>query len=347
MDEIIKNPNNALSAPEEQHHVLKLGQATEGIDFKGVLARLVQYADMGRILSGIEKASQYVVEVPLQHEAAFRKGLLEINQNKHTGKLYPTLVKRLANGKKEFVDNLPIRQQDFIQGNPMYELASGMQTMYLQQQLAQLTQLVKDTFEAVQRIERGQTNDRVGLLRSGYEGVQLALTHEGKQRQREIELAREQIREAKGRIGEELNSRIENFKSISPYPVARIFRQVFDDGYLDNADQEYNTIQKYYALYLYATQMLASSYTLYYDAVAAEKTYDLSAEFIRSLDFSKVASIRHIHPNAIAEDLFFLNAEQYLLAEKAVCLEQVRAYECIEVNVSGTELLEAMHRDTE
>lgn len=347
MDEMIPHLEEELIIPKKQTKALSIDHLMEGADFRGVMAKLVQFVDMAHIASSIQKGAQYVVEVPLQYQGALNQGLLEINKNSKTGTLWPTLVRRLESGKKEFVDNLPIRQEAFAKGNPFHELSTGMQNIYLQQQLAQVTQLVKDTFEAVQRIEKGQTNDRVGLLRSGYEGVQIALTHDGEQRQREIEHARDQIREAKGRIGEELKSRIEDFKQVSPFPIARIIKQVFDDGHLDKANSEYNTIQKYYALYLYATKMLASTYTLYHDFAAAKMTYDLSADFIRGLDYSKVASIRHIHPNAEDGDFFFLKAEQYLMVEKAVCLEQINAYDYIELNVSGSELLEVIQNDGE
>ena len=90
-------------------------------------------------------------------------------------------------------NNLPIHEEKILQGNPMHEISTGMQMMHLQQQVAELTQLVKDAYEAILLIDEELKADKIGLLNAGYEGIQHALQHEGEQQLHELIVAQAQL----------------------------------------------------------------------------------------------------------------------------------------------------------
>ena len=341
-NELINPSNEKTNLPAETDKVLTIDSKSRTSDYRNSLIRLVQYADMTNIVSSIQRTSQYVVDVPLQFQEAFNKGIIEINQNAKNGKLWPTLVRKLDNGKKEFVANLPIHQESMVQGNPMHELSTGIQMMQLQQQLADLTQLVKDVYEAVIRVEEGQRDDRVGLLKSGYEGVQHALLHDGDQRQAELIEARGQIREAKNQIGEVLKSRLAAFKPVHKNQIVRFGILMFDTQYDAKKDAEYHRIQDYFELYLRAVQLHAASFAAVNDTKLAEEIYSEAREFIASLDFSKLATIRNIHKNTPESDYFFPTALTTIEAEKAICLDEAKPYDYVEFSFTGDELLEVI-----
>lgn len=339
-NEIINAPDNELNLPSENDKVLNINSNDTRIDFRNVLASLIHIADISNILRSIKTATQYIVDVPVEYQDALKDNLVQINQNSKNKKMWPTLVRVTSDNKKEFVANLPIHEEELVQGNPMHEISTGMQMMNLQQQIAELTQLVKDAYEAVLRIEEGQKDDRVGLLKSGYEGVQHALQHEGVQQLNELIAAQAQLREAKNRIGEVLKSRLDAFSPVEKNQLLRIGIMVFDQNYNQKKDADYHRIQDYFYLYLRAVQLHAASFTVVGDTKVAEQIYNDAKDFIRSLSFSSIESIRYIHQDVPDSDFFFPNVVEKIEQEKQLCLEEAKPYDFVEISFTGEELLE-------
>lgn len=339
-NEIINAPDNELNLPSENDKVLNINSNDTRIDFRNVLASLIHIVDMSKIISSIETATQYVVDVPVQYQEDLKNNLLEINQNSKTKVMWPTIVKRLKNNKKEFVDNLPIHEEKILQGNPMHEISTGMQMMHLQQQVAELTQLVKDAYEAILLIDEELKADKIGLLNAGYEGIQHALQHEGEQQLHELIVAQAQLREAKNRIGEVLKTRIDAFSPVEKNQLFRIGLMVFDKNYNQKKDDAYHKIQDYFYLYLRAVQLHAASFTLVGDTKVAEQIYNDAKDFIRSLNLSSIESIRYIHQNVPDSDFFFPNVVEKIEQEKQLCLEEAKPYDFVEISFTGEELLE-------
>jgi hypothetical protein len=85
-DELIEQPSGDLTERElPEGKLLRIAKIREGVDFKGILAQLSQYASIGNVLTHIEKVKKYVVQVPLQYQKALDEGLNFINQNQTTG----------------------------------------------------------------------------------------------------------------------------------------------------------------------------------------------------------------------------------------------------------------------
>ena len=83
--------------------VLKVTPGTEGFDINGMLAKLMQYANMADALSHVERTLEYVVQIPIKHREAFDAGEVFLNQNTKTGVMWPTLYETLENGKRKFL----------------------------------------------------------------------------------------------------------------------------------------------------------------------------------------------------------------------------------------------------
>lgn len=113
---IIPQKDGAIVPTEGK--VLSVTSKTKGIDTNGLLEKLLQYANIGDALTHIESRMEYIVQIPLKHKKAFEAGELIINENSKTGVMWPTLYRTLDNGKRQFVDNLPIKQEEILRGNP-------------------------------------------------------------------------------------------------------------------------------------------------------------------------------------------------------------------------------------
>ena len=134
-DDVITQTNS--SSNEDYEKILYVSSETKGNEMNGLLAALIQYTNIGNALSNIERTAEYVVQIPLKYRKAFEEGKLFLNQNSKTAVTWPTLYKRLENGKRQFVDNLPIKQQEMVYGNPFERIAVSYHNLYMQQQIKQ------------------------------------------------------------------------------------------------------------------------------------------------------------------------------------------------------------------
>jgi len=155
--------------------VLNVTSETKGIDINSLLTQLFRYANIGDTLAHVEKRLEYVVQIPLKYKEAFDAGELFINENSKTGVMWPTLYKILDNGKRQFVDNLPIKQEEILRGNPFQRIEQSYHNIYLQQQINELAEIMNQTYHVVEHIEQGQKDDRIGLLLAGRDQIMLSI----------------------------------------------------------------------------------------------------------------------------------------------------------------------------
>lgn len=227
--------------------VLHITPVTKDFDFQTLLGQVVQYVNMGDILAEIKAGTQYVVQIPAQFQAAYESGELFIMQNQKSGKTWPTLMRIAEDGRQQVVTPLPITEQAIVQGNPIQELASSQHNLLMQQQMARLSDMIETTYRAVERIEHGQMDDRIGLLEAGKNGLILAMTlPEGDERNRQIDSSRQNLLVAQAQIGETLKRRAREFEALPKSGAMRFAREVAHTGYLAEKRREVQEMQEYY-----------------------------------------------------------------------------------------------------
>lgn len=338
--------NNTEIVPQEEGTVVSIdGKAldfstdTKRRDASGIISKLVQFASIGNTIANIDKRVEYVVQIPLKHKEAFEAGELLINKNAKSGVMWPTLYKTLDNGKRQFVDNLPIKQEEILHGNPFQSIAQSYHSLYLQQQINELAEMINKTYKVVERIEQGQKDDRIGILLAGRDQIILSLNLNPNERQTAIQLGRNQILTAQKQLLQTFKRRISLFEALPESSFKRFWLELKHSGTLQERDRDFEEIQEYYSLYLQATQMLATSYTICGQVDEAEKVFQIAEQDMAEIDFDAVKTLRFIHKKN--DDMLYYHAKDYISVEKDICLEDAKEYEYITFNVSGEELLEA------
>lgn len=328
---------------EEGHKILKIHESMVDIDFQGIVARAVQWADIGRVAGNIEKKIEYVVKIPAKYQKQFETGEYFINKNSTTGIEWPTLMKKADNGRYQFVDNLPVEQQQFVQGNPFRDICQNYHNMYMQQQMAQIAEAIAEMQGVVKLIAQGQQDDRIALIEAGREEIMLALTLKDEESKRtHIETGRSNLIIGQVQLGKALERRITAFKAIPSNRVLRFCKSVLDNNYLNKMDDAYEEIDQCYDLYHKATNMLAMSWGLTGELDALQRTYEDSITFVRGLNLSKIKTIEYAHEGADLSELFYKSAISKMKKEKQICLELAENYEYISLEVSGDKLLEVI-----
>ena len=339
--------NSELSTEAQQENTLFKGKAlhitpeTENIDFSALLGRLVQYVNMGDIVSKIQTGSRYVVQIPAEYQAAFDAGELSMMKNKATGKMWPNLVEIAENGKNKIVTPLSIAEQKFIQGNPVQDLANSYHNFLMQKQMQEISAKLDTILEAAARIEEGQMNDRLADFDAGRNKLIFALFIQNEEeRIKQIRAGRDTLINAQAKVGRALQSMADRFEPVPKDEKNLYACEVMKGGYLRNKDREFHLMQEYYDYYLKTTKLIAISFAMCDEPDAAEQTYQMAEDFLSGVNFSAVQTIKHMHKGV--SGLFCSSPVKYLSIEKMIFLDEARNYDYVAIEVSGAELQEVL-----
>lgn len=322
--------------------VLKVTSGTDGFDINGMLSKLMQYVNMTDALSHVERTLEYVVQIPIKHREAFDAGEVFLNQNTKTGVMWPTLYETLENGKRKFVDNLPIKQEEIIHGNPFESIAVNYHNLYMQQQIAELADTLKKTYQAVRRIEQGQMDDRIGLLMAGRDQIRFSINALPEEQVAAMAQGRGNLLVAQKQLLQTFRSRVNAFDPLPESRFSRFWMELKHTGALRRRDQDFSEIQKYYALYLQATQMVATSYAICGQRDAAEQVFLEAEQEMEKIDFRALQTLHYIDKKDT--DMFYYHAVDYITIEREICLEDAQKYDAINLQVSGEKILEVFER---
>lgn len=323
--------------------VLRVTSETEGFDINGMIDKLMQYVNMADALSHVERTLEYVVQIPIKHREAFDAGEVFLNQNTKTGVMWPTLYETLENGKRKFVDNLPIKQEEIIHGNPFESMAVSHHNLYMQQQIAELADALYETYQAMRRIEQGQMDDRIGLLMAGRDQIRYSLNASPEERIAAMAQGRGNLLVAQKQLLQTFKSRVSGFEPLPESSLSRFWLELTHAGSLRLRDQEFMEIQKYYELYLQATQMVAASYAICGQMDAVEQVFLEAEQEMKEIDFGALQTLRYIHKKNT--EMFYYHAAEYIATEREICLEDALEYDAISLSISGEKILEVFEYD--
>lgn len=326
---------------EKEKKTFEVSEDTEGISFGNVISDLMQYAYLREAREQIRKTSEYVVEIPEHLKAAFEAGQYRLNRNEETGETWPALYRIGEDGRRKFVANLPVKKKEFIEGSALQQNILCYKNFLLQKQIYHLTELTERIYQVVKEIEKGQMDDRIGLLMAGKDQLALAQSREisAEEKKIAVALARNQIITAQKQILQTFKTKMSSFKAVPESVLVRLLRLSGMKDY----EEKYDIIKDYYILYFRATQLLAMSYVMTGDSQSAELVFDLAEKEMRSIDFTALKTMQRIYPHSSAN--ICNHAADYIAAEKKACLLPEQDYNCIAIRVSGEKLLEEIENE--
>lgn len=126
----------------------------------------------------------------------------------------------------------------------------------------------------------------------------LALMDEGSDRAIAIAHGKQQISVAQRQILQTFKTRVSGFVLVLESEWGHFWKLIMHSDFLKDRDREYGELQEYYSLYLQSTQMLAASYAIFGKIDKAEYVYNSAINELKSVDCSKVQSIKNIHSEA-------------------------------------------------
>ena len=212
--------------------------------------------------------------------------------------------------------------------------------IYMQQQMNKLISIAEDIFETVKDIEHGQMDDRIAMIETGKQQMSLALTQKDEQsRSTAIQIALGNITVGQKQVYETLKRKVNEFKPIPKSEFAQFLKETMHHGYLSKMDDKYNEIVEYYQLYLDSTKLLAAAYAIYGDLQNADRVFEMAGNRIEEINFKKVQTIECRHSDV---EQLYKNSSDYLIAEKEICLQEAKEYDCLSIKMTKEDLLEAI-----
>lgn len=350
-EELVEVKNKIIETSEEITPVVQFKEWVVDSDlphipFRQLVNKALQDVNLASVISKIEKGTEYVVKVPLEFKKAYDEGKVFVAQNSETGILRPILAKYNDKGKYEFVSPMEMVERTTTQGgNALQGVADRYQNMAIQQQIAQLSELMEQTHEVVRRIEQGQYDDRIGLLNAGRNQILLALSDPEHIDMDELKAGRNNLQLGCAQIIETVHRRSNEFPKISKSRVMRDLKLFAKNNYYSSLDEEYGKIEDCFGFFLQGTKMLAASYAICGETKKAKLVFDQAKDKVAQIDFDKVERIGLIHPNET--DWISNEAPLYLESGKTECLEEARKYDMLTLKVSGEMLLEAFENGRE
>ena len=310
------------------------------ISFSKLINQVLQTVNLRDKIAKIKKGTEYVVQVPLKFKEAVQSGELFIVQNQKTGELRPQLARIGKNGRHEFVAPLEMIKKEVVQGNPLQSIADGYHNIALQKQLAQLSVLMEETNQVVQRIEQGQHDDRLGLLMAGRNEIVLALKDINSINEAELNSGRNNLQVGCAQVLQTVIRRTSEFPKIPKSRLVRDLKEFRRKGYFRSLDEKYNQIQDCFEFYLQGVKMIAGSYAVCGELDKANMVFDQAKLAIQQIDFSKVSRMALLHPKE--EEWIWKDTAKFIEFEHIRCLEEAKHFDMLTLKVSGEQLLEAL-----
>ena len=314
----------------------------ESPDYSRWLSDVAGSFRFASILSQIKTESKFVVQIPEQFQIDFQTGKLHLTQNSRTGKLWPSLYRLLPDGRHEFVANLPVVEETYVQGNPLQDITVNFQTMMLQRQLSAINKQLNSIDKTVNRIEQGQYDDRIAELKSGFEALEFALENRDENaRKQELIIAQRDIRTAQNKFLQTIKSLLNNYEPIPENRLAFLWKNRKQE-YYDQHLKEYLIIQDYWFYYVDATKLLAGSYEITGDKERSQKVIDNALNDIAKLNFDNISTFSFFNPD---RKYFFDKPAKKMENESRIFLQSIPKSDCLRIELSGDKLLKEINHE--
>lgn len=325
--------------------VIKADDSKLEIPYQDILNKVLYFIDVSEIVNNVQKESEYVVQIPKEFQKQFNSGKYWINKNQKTGIEWPTLMRRGEDGRNKIVTNLSIKEESFIQGNPIQDLTNQFQMIQIQSSLQEQSERLESICKTVEHIKKGQMNDRIGLLNSGREQIYYALQRDDSDPKKRdvIEKGISDMITAQNQIFEELQLECEGFHSIPQSKIFQFIEEIKHPDYYEEKSNEYNHILDLYKLYKESTKYIAAAYLLIGQPQVVESIYSKSTDKLETINYSKLRSILYLE-NGLT--IFTEYDQEELLEDKTECLELCEEYD-LSIEVSGQELLKVIDYGTQ
>ncbi|EGP5302239.1 hypothetical protein EAC14_14320, partial [Enterococcus faecium] len=131
----------------------------------------------------IDPEKEYIAKFPKDILDKINSGQYEIMKSK-SGELLSTIIDK-SSPRKNIVHQIRLDQVPFDLSDKVQNISTNVASMAIAQQLAEISETLSDILGISEAINRGQQNDRIGLVLSGKNQLEQAFEIANDQKSRE------------------------------------------------------------------------------------------------------------------------------------------------------------------
>lgn len=341
-DLLIKKSNEIIEIPDkslvEKEFVEKFSQK------RGLIATTLTevLAGISNIKEIINPEKLYIAKFPKDVMVKIDSGQYAVMKDK-SGEILSTIIDTNLPKNRNIVHQLRLEEINPNLNDKVKDLGSNVTNIAIQQQLAELTQMLIQIQTIVLEIKRGQMTDRIGLVLSGKNQLEQALQLNSTDPNRNGLIINSITTINTGRAQLELALKDEIKKEISiPDNKFMLFlKSFFSADFYKGIEEQYANIQEGMFAYFEATRLLTLAYSVIESKDALNKVLEPARNMIEiSQPRMKMLAALATQGDSGATELWYDNPQKLL--DKISSANRFQLPESIEnvtLEFSGREIL--------
>lgn len=309
-------------------------------DISKFLEKLFTIVELGKNAERVINPDlDYVVKFPQTLLKKMEEHDVQFLTDKISGDLLPDLydyTEKGFGGKVRLeIKNRPTEQD-------LTSLSNSINNLIGQQRYDALVEELQQIHAAVERVERGQDNDRFAKVNAGRKMLLDAVNVQDDELKRAMMLeAVKLLREGRELIETTLMDELNALIEIPDNDFKRMWNCFWHSGYFEEHTGRYQEVQEYFRYYLMSIEPLAYAYTCLNQPQLIEGLLEDSRKVFRHEKIGCLSSVEPLLPDGEYGEMWYKNPrgyEQGLL--KSYEMSRDSEGVCIEVN--GREILEVL-----
>ena len=283
----------------------------------------------------ISKEAVYIAKIPKKFDGDFNAGLLDFMTDSKTGENLGVLV----NGKNRIQGHVNIER---VTKNT--ELSANVASIALQQQVAQMTEVINDVRDRVIALQEGHDKDLYGsVIGMHSQMIQMRDAKTEETRRGLAYGAITKLNDVRGRIQAAVAHELESMPNVPGDNMKIVWEIAKDKTYLQRVVDSYDRVEELVSYYLAATQLLGYAYAFLGEESSFEDIFTPCDVLLDQVALQKLVSAEALY-NEDIQDAWYKNPAEYMLRiqEAATQLFLPKEDDVIELEIPGQKLLEAM-----
>lgn len=290
----------------------------------------------------INPEKSYIAKFPTDILEKMNSGQYDIMRSKKDGELLSTIIDKTLPKNRNIVHQIRLEEVSIGVEEKFKDLSSNISNMVLQQQLADLAQMLNRIQKTLIDVKRGQVLDRIALVKSGREKLEQAmkLSDSNGDKKQLILNAISGLNDGRSQLELYIRDEIKKDIKIPDNRLRLILKSLFNNGYYDEIESNFAELEEGMNAYFEATNLLAISYDLTNNREAIEEVFIPAKKLIQDCAY-KMKGLSKVVLNGETSGLAWYDNEQKILSQmdnySNFKLAQDKKYICIEFK--GEDLL--------
>jgi hypothetical protein len=316
----------------------KITNFLQGITHQKVMSLLSASLDVEKmskeVFKIIKKEATYIATIPMHLKEDMRCGLLDFMVDSKTGENFGVFVNEKHKTKGYMHIEKVMTKADFT---------SSLESIAMQQQLAQITDMIGDVRNRIIALQEGHDADLYGSIKGMHQQLlQMRDAHNSETRRQLATNSVTVLNDVRGSIEITLLNTLRAIDSVPDKDSKIMMRIAKNKNFLSDTVEKYDRIEELFSYYLTASQMLGYVYAFLDEPASFDVIFTPSKDLIENKNLHKLIAAESLYEEAIGVT-WYKNPDMFLAGIKNE-LNRILSdnNDVVTIEFSGAELLEVL-----